>query len=224
MSFNAKKIFFIERTNKRIRCYVFGIKIFSCKKKKVEICGARIKNNGTGNNIELFNVPHPELEIEIWGNNNTVIIESSDWVKTKIEIGLPDCPVENCTVKIGKYTRINGANIALFEDDSSVIIRDNCLLSWGITIWCSDSHSILNNKGQVVNIGKKIEICEHVWIGMGVTILKNTVIPKNCVIGAYAVVTKSYDESNCVIAGNPSRVIKRDIFWDVRRPKQLLNK
>ena len=57
-------------------------------------------------------------------------------------------------------------------------------------------------KGLDVIIGKSC------WIGMNSVILPGVVLGDNTVVGAGSVVTHSFPEGNCVIAGNPARVIK----------------
>lgn len=52
-----------------------------------------------------------------------------------------------------------------------------------------------------------ISIGNNCWIGAGVVFCDGVSIGDGCVIGANAVVTKSFPD-NCVIAGNPARVIK----------------
>lgn len=57
-----------------------------------------------------------------------------------------------------------------------------------------------------------IKIGDDVWIGTNVTILPGVIIGNNCIIGAGAIVTKSFKEENLIIAGNPASVIsKREI-------------
>ena len=55
---------------------------------------------------------------------------------------------------------------------------------------------------------KPISIASNVWIGAQVFIGSGVSIGENAVIGAGAVVTKDVS-SNCLVAGNPSRVIKK---------------
>lgn len=52
-----------------------------------------------------------------------------------------------------------------------------------------------------------IYIDNNVWIGEGVVILSGVTIGENSIIGANSVVTKSVP-GNCVVAGNPAKIIK----------------
>ena len=61
------------------------------------------------------------------------------------------------------------------------------------------------NKG--IEWAEPITIGDNVWIGGGVTIVPGVTIGDNVVIGAGSVVTKSFPD-NCLIAGNPARIIK----------------
>lgn len=48
---------------------------------------------------------------------------------------------------------------------------------------------------------------------MNLIICKGVSIPDNSVIGVGSVVTKSFNESNVIIAGNPAVVKKQGIHW-----------
>ena len=56
---------------------------------------------------------------------------------------------------------------------------------------------------------KDIRIGENCWIGMNSVILPGVVLGKNTIVGASSVVTHSFPEGNCVIAGVPAKIIKR---------------
>lgn len=58
----------------------------------------------------------------------------------------------------------------------------------------------------------KIVIGNHVWIGLRSTILYNTEIGDGSIIGACSLV-KGAIPNNCIAAGNPAKVIRRDISW-----------
>ncbi|MBR2669802.1 MAG: transferase [Solobacterium sp.] len=64
-----------------------------------------------------------------------------------------------------------------------------------------------------MNHAKDIVINNHVWIGMRSLILKGTLIKNNCVVGAGSICNKDYEKDNCMIAGNPAKIIKENVNW-----------
>lgn len=57
--------------------------------------------------------------------------------------------------------------------------------------------------------GKDVIIGNNCWIGMNSVILPGVVLGDRTIVGAGSVVTKSFEEGNCVIAGNPAKIIKK---------------
>lgn len=88
---------------------------------------------------------------------------------------------------------------------------------FGNRVLTADRVSFISNIHSYENIGipicdqetksGAIEIGDGTWFGINSTVLPNTVIGRNCVIAAHAVV-KGIFPDNCVIAGVPGRVIK----------------
>ena len=110
-------------------------------------------------------------------------------------------------IKIGDNVGISGASIYAHD---SITIGNNCLIGANVNIIDNDFHPIdpamrLNNDPGVPHA--PVVIGENVFIGMNSIILKGTTIGDNCVIGAGSVVHGHFD-SNCIIAGNPAKVIK----------------
>ena len=68
------------------------------------------------------------------------------------------------------------------------------------------NHDIYNPDNHVQS--KNIILGEKCWIGMNSVILPGVILGPHTVVGAGAVVTKSFEEGYCVIAGNPARKIK----------------
>lgn len=54
-----------------------------------------------------------------------------------------------------------------------------------------------------------IIIGEKCWIGMNAIILPGTILGDHTIVGAGSVVTKSFPDGHCVIAGNPAKLIRR---------------
>lgn len=94
------------------------------------------------------------------------------------------------SIRVGKHTSIGG-NVKIFDHDFHPVNPQERL-----------DHPNSGMKTRPVDIG------ENVFIGVNVIILKGSKIGNNCVIGAGAVVSGTF-EDNTVIAGNPAKVIKK---------------
>lgn len=56
---------------------------------------------------------------------------------------------------------------------------------------------------------RDVIIGESCWIGMNAVILPGVILGAKTIVGAGSVVTKSFEAGNCVIAGNPAKIIKQ---------------
>ena len=56
---------------------------------------------------------------------------------------------------------------------------------------------------------KPIVLGEKCWIGMNAVILPGVTLGPGTVVGAGSVVTKSFPEGHCVIAGNPAKLLRK---------------
>ena len=54
-----------------------------------------------------------------------------------------------------------------------------------------------------------IKIGKFCWIGANVTILPKVNLGEHTVVAAGSVVTKSFEKGNCIIGGNPARIISK---------------
>ena len=59
-----------------------------------------------------------------------------------------------------------------------------------------------------MTVPEPIVIGEGSWIGMNAIVLPGVTLGPKTTVGAGAVVTKSFPEGHCIIAGNPARKIK----------------
>lgn len=57
--------------------------------------------------------------------------------------------------------------------------------------------------------GKPIVLDENCWVAMNAVILPGVHLGPHTVVGAGSIVTKSFPEGNCVIAGNPAKIIRK---------------
>jgi acetyltransferase-like isoleucine patch superfamily enzyme len=155
-----------------------------------------------------------KIRLRIYGNNNAVIVKTKERFLADIRIGVKNCPVNNCKIIIEEGCTAEGVEIAMMENDLSLSFGKDCMLAGDIKIFCSDIHTIYDKNNEVVNRGKDLIIGNHVWVGSGVNIAKKSYIADNCIVGMKSVIAGKYEETNCVIAGNPARVVKHDVNWD----------
>ena len=102
-------------------------------------------------------------------------------------------------------------------EGTRIILGKDCMLSSGIEIRTGDSHSIVNNEGDRINPSKEIVVGNHVWIGTRAMLLKGSRIADDCIVGAGSIVTGSFDEAGCALAGNPAKVLRKDVSWKRER-------
>lgn len=178
------------------------------------------------------------LTIDIYGNNNVVkLFLPISFEKTKIKIeGNYASFTMHSTTETMKNSYFYLSNYGhIFIDEESrfsrgtwVCINNNAnnqphklhigkYAQFGkdLLIRTSDGHSIFSNEtNEPYNEPQDIIIGDHVWIGARCMLLKGTEIPSNCVIGAGSVVNKKFKESGCIIAGNPAKIVKKNIKWE----------
>ncbi|MBO7747812.1 acyltransferase [Paenibacillus sp. MWE-103] len=112
-------------------------------------------------------------------------------------------------IEIGNRVGISGATIYARE---SITIGDNTNIGGNAKILDNDFHP-LEIEARNADIKEKIRtrpvtIGKNCFIGCNSIILKGTVLGDGCVVGAGAVVSGVFAD-NCVIAGNPAKVIKK---------------
>ena len=171
-----------------------------------------------------------------YGTGNSLIIDEGG--------ALTNCNVsfygKNCILHIGKNVVLSDNDFWFEDDGGSIVIGDgtttesgckfascegkrieigrNCMFSHDIDVRNTDSHSILNEKGERINPSADITIGEHVWVGIRSTILKGSVIPSNTIVAAQSLVTNSLRASeHTLIAGIPAEVRKTNISWTRER-------
>lgn len=119
-------------------------------------------------------------------------------------------------VEIGDNVGISGATIYARK---GIYIGENTCIGGNCKILDNDFHPIdmedrikllSDVHGGDSNLipSKEIHIGRNCFLGCNSIILKGTVLGDGCVVGAGAVVTGKFDD-NCVIAGNPAKVVKR---------------
>ena len=152
-----------------------------------------------------------DFVINMTGNNHTFLLG----IDCDLWGGEVDFEDNNNSFIVGKKGAIHhNFYAALCENNKSIIIGEECLFSNSVRMRVADSHAIIDvNTKKLINRGKSIILKDRVWVGEYVHFFKGGIVGSNSVVGACSVVTSKEFPDNCVIAGNPARVIKTNTTW-----------
>ncbi len=134
--------------------------------------------------------------------------------------------------KYNKWLKKEGMNIdgnikyahhtVMFDgsDYSRIFIGNNCVFSIDVIILTHD-FSIetgmfslgLGDDSKEAHFEKNVIIGNNCFFGARSIILPGAVIGDNCIIGAGSVVVGKKYPANCIIAGNPAKVIGNIVDW-----------
>lgn len=181
-----------------------------------KIANLEVIFKGTNNCLEIYEPFEITKRLTIFFGSSGSKIKFGKNCKIRIlgiSVGL------NCKIEFSEgLTSANTVIVANRSKDTTIKVGKNCMFSTSVHIRCTDSHVIYDkNTNEVLNYDKDVEIGDNVWLGHGATILKGAFIPSNCVVGACSLVNKSFDKQNCILAGNPAKIIRENICWD-RKP------
>jgi acetyltransferase-like isoleucine patch superfamily enzyme len=109
--------------------------------------------------------------------------------------------------KIQRGTEAPGYMHGCYIDGrNGIILGNNVIIGSNVNI-ISQNHDLTDFNSYIAE--KPIIIGANSWLGSGCTILAGVELGEHTVVGAGAVVTKSFPDSNQIIAGNPARVIRK---------------
>lgn len=131
---------------------------------------------------------------------------------------------KNAKIECGNNVTI-GLNTIIYAVNS-IKIADGATISYNVTIMDNNNHPI-NPEDRMfiysnpdfnfryrsqwhISESSPVLIQKNVWIGANATILKGVTIGENSIVGIGSVVTKDVPP-NCIVAGNPAKIVKTEI-------------
>ncbi len=171
---------------------------------------------GNNNQIEISELSIlNNVTFFVRGDNNKIKLDKKVRFNTGGSIWIEDY---DCEATVGENSTFEDVHIAVTEPKSKINIGKDCMFAYDIDLRTGDSHSIIDSvTNERINYAQNIIIGNHVWIASHVSILKGVYISDNSVVATRAVVTKSFEYENILIAGMPAKKIKENINWDRQR-------
>lgn len=106
------------------------------------------------------------------------------------------------TIRIGKGTAI-AHNVTIIDNNNHPTHPEDRKMMYNAP-WDSPLRNWNYSSSAPIKIG------ENVWVGTGSRLHKGITVGDNSIIAANAMVTKDVPE-NCIVAGNPAKVVKENI-------------
>ena len=195
------------------------IEITTSKQTTIEHC--KICVTGNKNKIQIFNPVYMNVEFKIHNDDTQIkILENSRLQKVAVLMCYPkkEEKISDFSQKllIGKnFTCENNLFFFMKGAKQQILIGNDCMLSFNVYIWNTDSHCIYDQTtGKRLNYEKDVIIGNHVWIGRNASIHKGAIIPDGCIVGANSFVTKPFDEKNIILAGTPAKIVRQNVRWE----------
>ena len=94
-----------------------------------------------------------------------------------------------------------------FGGSNGIRIHKSCLMANSVKI-ISGNHDFNSFDDQSIK-ENPIIIEKNCWIGTGAIILPGVHLKESTIVGAGAVVTKSFNKGKIIIAGNPAKIINK---------------
>ncbi len=175
--------------------YLFGKMFGRILYPSFSFAGKHFKKKGS---VGWYWVWKDFLSKKIWGINKNVPWPCSSQIRVVCPENISFHPDDlNNFMTFGNYFQAAGGKM---------IIGKGTYIAPNVGI-ITENHDLSDpeKRGE----GKDVIIGRKCWIGMNSVILPGVELGEHTVVGAGSVVTKSFKEGYCVIAGNPARLIKK---------------
>lgn len=184
---------------------------------------ANLNLNGVNNQIYIgdeFNNKE-QMTTCVKGNDNKVYLGNNIAIENYLFLNVGETG-KNRYIKVDDRTSFYKTDIQNYDNNSSVLIGQDCMFSYDTTVYNTDGHAIFQN-GKLINQARECKIGNHVWVGWSATILKNCTIPDGTIVARNALVCKKFNKPNTIIAGIPAKVVKENVEWSSQTVNEVLD-
>lgn len=166
---------------------------------------------GNNNSIQIHGNELPNGSISFMGDGSNAHIHRENDVNINVFL------YDKSNLYIEKSFSIFGLFASIYSN-TTLRIRENCLIANDVKIWTFDHHAIIDLKTMKQrNFPQDVDIGPHVWIGESSQILKGTRIEAGSIISAGAIV-RGLIPSRELWGGNPARRVRRHMSWTPSHP------
>lgn len=151
------------------------------------------------------------LHVNFDCDNGTLILGANPKVggiKAAIRIG------QDATVKFGDNVNMTGVCTITAVEGRTVSFGEDVMIAQDNQFRTDDAHPIFDvTTGKRLNVARDVTIGNHVWFANSASALAGAQVGDGSVVGFRSLVTGKIP-NNCIAAGTPAKVIRRNIAWE----------
>lgn len=182
----------------------------------VKNSSAKVIMDGFGSNVEMMESNQSPYDIQVYVKNQSQVIVGKNVRADKLKISF----VNSCRCTVGNDCSFASNCLLVSCDFMSVELGNDCMFSNNIVVHAGDGHAVFDAEtGNRINydiekgLSKfQIKLHDHIWVGYEAFILAGADIGTGCVLGGRSLANRAYP-NNCVLVGNPARVVKENVAW-----------
>lgn len=181
---------------------------------KVTIVGSATGKPWTNVSITLGRIERGQVGITIAGSDVDLVVGRSKRLFCKFGLG------QGAVVRVGDGTTSSGFTVSC--QAGRVTIGRDCQTAGESMIMGAAHHGIVDlssGRPELVEQQPDVRVGNHVWLGYRCYVGGRAMIGDGCIVAAQASVVSPMP-ANCLVAGNPARVRRRNVGWS-RLPHRI---
>lgn len=175
---------------------------------------SRISLLGSGGKIDI-GTANGAYKVDISLGNESEILIGNNGMADRLKLGA----INGSSISIGDGVSFAEKCYFVCGLFNNIRIGQDCMFSTEVVGHCGDAHAIYDmgldetlNNVYSSNNNTDIVLEDHVWVGYQVMLLKGAYIHSGSIVGARTVLAKEVT-NNCIVAGNPVKLVRKDIYW-----------